>query len=279
MLACNVELDQVRYPVLCTPKFDGIRCIIQNGVAVSRTLKPIPNLHIQQLLSELPSNLDGELIVHKKTFNQIQSEVMREDGEPDVTYYVFDIIDTKIPYRSRMDFLRDVELPSFCKKVLPVEIDNEETLKEYEEEAVDEYGFEGIMIRDPEGPYKYGRSTAKQGWLCKLKRFSDDEAKIVGYEELFHNENEATLDALGHTKRSHKKEGMVAAGTLGAWILEKNGKRFKVATGMTMEDRAKYWETREEMIGQWVKYKHQESGAKDLPRFPVFLGIRHPDDM
>jgi DNA ligase-1 len=36
---------------------------------------------------------------------------------------------------------------------------------------------------------------------------------------------------------------------------------------------------RDQMIGKLVKYKFQEAGAKDLPRFPVFLGIRHPDDM
>ena len=73
---------------------------------------------------------------------------------------------------------------------------------------------------------------------------------------------------------------MVPAGVLGAFTVEMpDGKQFKVSTGMTAEDRANYWENRESMLGQLVKYKFQEAGAKDLPRFPVFLGIRHPDDM
>jgi DNA ligase-1 len=267
MLASNVELDAVKYPVLCTPKFDGIRCVIRDGVALSRKLKPIPNSHIQALLSDLPDNLDGELMLTGKTFNQIQSAVMREDGNPRIVFHVFDIVDTKMPYTKRVEMLKEMHLPSYVKKVLPVEIHKE-------------YDFEGIMIRSPGGPYKFGRSTAKQGWLCKLKRFTDAEAVIVGYEELMHNENEAEVDELGLTKRSHKKAGMVPAGTLGAWIVEnEEGQQFKVATGMTAADREEYWEKKDDMIGQLVKYKFQESGAKDLPRFPVFLGIRSELDM
>jgi len=41
----------LQFPVLASTKLDGIRCCITNGIAVSRTLKPIPNKHIQELLS------------------------------------------------------------------------------------------------------------------------------------------------------------------------------------------------------------------------------------
>jgi DNA ligase 1 len=255
MLASNVELESVIYPVYVTPKYDGIRCVIRGGKALSRQLKPIPNRHVQKMLKGCPENLDGELICHGKTFNQIQSEIMREDGEPEFSFYVFDIVDTKAPYLDRMEKLEDMELPAVCKKVIPSEIKNEEELLEAEREAVEEFDFEGLMIRTGDGPYKYGRSTAKQGYLCKLKRFTDAEAEIIGYDELMHNNNEQTTDALGYAKRSQKKEGMIPAG------------------------RQDYWNRKEEMIGKLVKYRFQESGAKDLPRFPTFLGIRHPDDL
>lgn len=279
MLASNVELESVIYPVYVTPKYDGIRCVIRGGQALSRQLKPIPNRHVQKILKGCPDNLDGELICHGKTFNQIQSEIMREDGEPEFSFYVFDIIDTKAPYLDRMEKLEDMELPTVCKKVIPSEINNEEELLEAEREAVEEFDFEGLMIRTGDGPYKYGRSTAKQGYLCKLKRFTDAEAVIIGYDELMHNNNEQTIDALGYAKRSQKKEGMIPADTLGAFIVRDGEKTFKVATGMTAADRQEYWNNREEMIGKLVKYRFQEAGAKDLPRFPTFLGIRHPDDL
>lgn len=278
MLAANAELSELKYPVLCTPKFDGIRCVIRGGVALSRKLKPIPNLHVQALLQGLPEGLDGELLLDHKTFNQIQSAVMSEDGTPDVSFHVFDIVGDA-PYRARMEQLRAMELPEVCKKVLPVEITNEADLLEYERETVEEWEMEGVMVRSPEGPYKYGRSTTKQGYLLKIKRFQDAEAEIVGFDELEHNLNEATTDALGLTKRTTHKAGKVGGGVLGAFVVRKDGQEFRVATGLTMQERADYWADRENLVGKLLKFKYQEAGKKDLPRFPVFLGFRHPDDL
>lgn len=278
MLAGVVNVDTLKYPVLCSPKYDGIRCITRDGQAVSRKLLPIPNAHVQTLLSGLPAGLDGELILEGKTFNQIQSAVMREDGEPDFRFYVFDIVSEK-PYDQRMAELAALALPAVCVKVLPVKIASHAELMAYETRCLDA-GEEGVMIRSPRGPYKFGRSTEKQGYLLKLKRFSDAEARIIGFEELMHNENEATKNELGHTKRSTKKAGKVAAGTLGSFIVETDdGRSFNVATGMTAEDRQYYWDNRDKFMGALVKYKFQEVGAKDLPRFPVFLGIRSEIDM
>ena len=279
MLASAVELQSVKYPVYCSPKFDGIRCVIRDGVALSRKLKPIPNKYVARKLSKCANNLDGELILAGKTFNEIQSAIMSEDGEPNFEFHVFDLISEK-PYIERMVELAELKLPKFCHRVLPVKVRNEAEMLTYERQCVDERDYEGIMIRSPTGPYKFGRSTAKQGYLLKLKRFQDAEAKIVGFEEMMHNENEKTRDELGHAKRSHKKAGMVPAGVLGSFVVEMDdGKHFNVSTGMTAEDRAHYWSIRDTMIGKLVKYKFQDAGAKDLPRFPVFLGIRHSDDM
>ena len=279
MLASPIDLTSVKYPVYCSPKFDGIRCVIRDGLSLSRKLKPIPNKYVSKMLTMCNDNLDGELIVSGRSFNQIQSAIMSEDGKPDFEFHIFDLISDK-PYVERMVELAELKLPKFCYRVLPKRIQNEKEMLAYERMCVDENNYEGIMIRSPNGPYKFGRSTVRQGYLLKLKRFQDSEARIVGFEEMMHNENEKTKDELGHSKRSHKKAGMVAAGVLGAFVVEMDdGKQFKVSTGMTADDRVKYWESRNDMLGKFVKYKFQDAGAKDLPRFPVFLGIRHPDDM
>jgi len=268
----------LKYPVYCSPKYDGIRCLIRNGSALSRKLKPIPNTYVSNLLSMCEDNLDGELIIPGKSFNEIQSAIMSEEGEPEkFEYHVFDIISDR-PYLERIEILKNMNLPKFCKKVLPHKFENEEDMLEYERECVDDWEFEGIMIRSPTGPYKYGRSTVKQGYLLKLKRFEDAEATIVGFDEMMHNENEKIKDELGHSKRSSRKAGMVPAGVLGAFVVRDGEREFRVSTGMTHVDRSTYWTNRHAMIGQLVKYRFQEFGAKNLPRFPVFLGIRHPDD-
>ena len=132
------------------------------------------------------------------------------------------------------------------------------------------------MIRDPQGVYKQGRSTEREGILGKIKRFEDMEAEIVGVEELQRNGNEAVTNALGHTERSTAKDGLTGGDTLGALICRAVGyaDTFKIGTGYTAAQRAQLWAQRDALPGQLAKFKHQPSGAKDAPRFPVFAGLR-----
>ena len=94
MLAVEADFKKLRYPVFAQPKLDGIRVIIKNGVVYSRSLKPIPNKHVQALFGHL-EGVDGELIVGNPTahdvFQKTTSGVMSKDGEPDVTLYAFDM--------------------------------------------------------------------------------------------------------------------------------------------------------------------------------------------
>lgn len=276
------DASKLKYPILATPKLDGIRCLMTKDGPVSRMLKNIPNKHIFETmkkdLSHLP--LDGELMVPGATFNQIQSHVMTMEGKPNFQYFVFDLIDTKKTYEQRMEDLRSLVLPSYVVKILPTQINTEEELSELEQKFLNE-GYEGVMVRTPKSPYKYGRSTEREQYLLKIKRFEDSEAIILDFEELMHNTNEATIDNLGLTKRSSKKDGMVPSGILGSFFVQdvENGKRFKVSSGMTEEERALYWLERDNLHGKLLKYKFQPSGAKDLPRFPTFLGLRDEIDM
>jgi DNA ligase-1 len=64
MLAGNYDASKAKFPYIATPKIDGIRFLMVNGVAVSRTFKPIRNNYLQQVLSEtLPDGVDGEITV------------------------------------------------------------------------------------------------------------------------------------------------------------------------------------------------------------------------
>lgn len=46
-----------------------------------------------------------------------------------------------------------------------------------------------------------------------------------------------------------------------------------------IKQRADFWARRDSLLGQRVKFKHLEHGAKDAPRHPVFLGFRHAEDL
>ena len=60
----DAAIAALKYPVLASPKLDGIRATVQGGRLLSRSLKPIPNLALQKLWGKKElEGLDGEIIV------------------------------------------------------------------------------------------------------------------------------------------------------------------------------------------------------------------------
>lgn len=285
MLASKVEdFDSIRFPLMASRKLDGIRCVMVGGKAMSRTLKLIPNAHVQAMLSGLPDGLDGELMLFDDEgkplpFDEITSAVMKRTGTPNFTFCVFDWHGVDEGYKQRYEklyqwFSDDSTLPIEHLRLLDHTL--VETMKdlEYLEQLYNEQGFEGIMLRSLDGPYKYGRSTEKQGFLLKWKRFQDAEAVVISVEELMHNENEAKTNEVGATKRSTAKAGKVAGGTLGALHLRrKDGVEFSIGSGFTAAQRNALWVHHTVaglLIGSNVKYKFQPTPNEPnaVPRSP-----------
>ena len=283
MLAGNYDASKAKFPYIATPKIDGIRFLMVNGVAVSRTFKPIRNNYLQRVLSEtLPDGVDGEITVGD-TFQSSTSGVMSIEGEPDFKVWLFDYLDPNqdeiLPY-----YLRILNFPTFPNNgqyilLSGTTIKNQEELDAFEGICLEE-GYEGIMLRDPMGTYKFGRSTVRDNILLKVKRFLDDEAVVIDIEEKMHNENEAQKDAFGRTKRSSSILGLVGANTTGTLIVEnKEGQVFGIGSGLNDLMRDEIWNNREKYLGRLVKYKYFPQGVKELPRHPVFLGFRDEEDL
>lgn len=283
MLAGKVEdIHKLRYPLVASPKLDGIRCLIVDGKPVSRKLKEIPNHYIFRTLTalKLPA-FDGELMLPGKPFNEISSAVMSEDGAPiTFEYRVFDKWDTPdVPYARR---LIDVAQSMPGKPLYMVDssiIENAGDLLEYENKCL-AASYEGVMTRSVDGRYKYGRSTTNEQILLKLKRFEDSEAVVIGAVEEQHNGNAAVVDELGHTKRSSHKANLHGKGCLGAFRVRRpDGLEFSVGSGFNAEQRLLYWKGIDLLIGKTIVFKHQPHGSKEAPRFPIFKGFRHNDDI
>lgn len=276
------DISTLRFPVLVSPKLDGIRAVIRDGIALSRKLKPIPNVFVQERLAGLPEGFDGELIA-PGGFNATQSAVMREDGEPDFIYHVFDCVNDRDGFETRLTGVLDWNTKTGHKFVEVVPhglVSGAALLLDMEREYLAQ-GYEGAMIRSINGPYKFGRSTTREGYLLKLKRFEDAEATIISVVELQHNDNEATKDELGHTKRSSAKAGKRPADTLGKLLVRRpDGVEFGIGTGFTQAMRDSLWEVRDTLPGLQVCYTFQADPAapKNAPRFPSYKGLRHRDD-
>lgn len=301
MLAANATDKQLEalfntnMILIGSPKLDGIRCTVQNGIAYSRSLKPIRNSYIQHVLGgSTLEGFDGELIVGSPTAHDVYrtttSAVMRKTGTPEFTFWVFDsfkcwVFDSftgkSYNYRQRLLALRQITFAHPSIELLEaVDLEGMAELVIYEKACLDA-GFEGVILRAGSSKYKHGRATAKEGELIKVKRFSDSEATILGIEEQMKNNNEKKTNELGRSQRSSHKENKTPMGTLGALVCKDayTGIQFNIGTGFTDSLRDRLWGCKDELIGQVVKYKYFDIGVKDAPRHPVFLGFRSSEDM
>ena len=297
MLATAAQISRLRFPLYASPKLDGIRAVVREGSVVSRNLKPIPNAQVQAAFGlHGLTGLDGELIVGPSTapdvFRATSSGVMSSHGSPDVVFHVFDCVrDPCAPFVERQAHAE--ELVAGFGGVLDdqpriVIVEQRLVLSLAELLAMEEDflndGYEGLMLRDGGAPYKYGRGTVTAQDLLKLKRFEDAEAVIIGFDELLHNSNEATINDVGIRSRSTAKAGLVGRETLGALRVRGitghfAGCEFNVGTGLDAATRELIWTMREDWLGRVIKYKYFPIGSKGAPRFPVFLGERSTSDM
>lgn len=283
---------KLKFPLLGSPKLDGIRAMGIDGRLKSRKLLDLPSAQAQALFGDL-THFDGEIIAGDPTapdvYNVTQSHVMSKDKTHDqLTYYVFDWAKPEEacrPFSWRMlELAKAVSaLNRVDVKLVPqVPINNLEELTAFEEEML-ALGYEGIMLRDPTGMYKHGRSTFKEQTLMKLKRFEDFEAQVVGLIEQQTNTNTAERDELGHSKRSSAKAGMVGAGTLGKFLVhydtDEGQDVLEIPCGvLTHKQRKAIWEDGGLAIGQWIKVRHFPIGAKNKPRLPRCVGFRDTMD-
>jgi DNA ligase-1 len=281
------DVADIQFPVYVSPKLDGIRCSVRNGVAYSKKMKPLPNEWLQQMVSDRTyDGLDFEVVVGSPTapdvWNRSQSFTMsrRPEGvlERHVKFYVFDDhSDPTLPRKVRLarvaerckmlDFTIAIK-HHVCKDTLQV--------LQLEEKYVDE-GFEGIMGSSPTMPYKHGRSTLREGGLWKFKRFFDSEAVVEDFAEELHNGNEQQVSELGTKKRSSHKANKHGKGTLGAFIGRdiETGVPVRVGGGISAKDRERFWRIREELRGKVFTYKSQKTQvAGGSARFMSFKGFR-----
>ena len=288
-----VDPKYLRYPCYVSPKFNGFRGYIQDGVVYTASNKPFKNRAMQEAFGKPEyEGLDGEFVVGDpsdgdNSLNRTSSVVTRVDGDiSDLQFFVFDHIgDLDAPYRARFFSVYDRFEPIDTDTRDRVMVSPMVVAHSWEDVVALERGYvsqgwEGVVTRDPEAPYKCGRSTAREAYMGKLKQFIDDEFEVIGFEERMHNTNEATTNERGLTQRSSAQAGKVGRGDLGALICRtKEGHTFNVGTGFNDAQRAELWAARHELTCQLAKVKYHAVGSHEVPVLPVFLQIRPKEDM
>lgn len=182
------------FPVIVQPKIDGNRSIYNNGILYSRTMKPFELQHITAQLDKLklPKNIyiDGEIYIphHKSqyvrgiiaTTSKLHSEISK------VCYVMFDYYDSENPnetyierYRKLSDIFGRLSTKNNIRIIRNKIANNKTQIQNIFEKVVRDDG-EGIIIRNPDGLYKYGSKTSD---VMKSKDVKIGKFQIVGFEE------------------------------------------------------------------------------------------------
>lgn len=260
MLASHFNERRIKFPCLCQPKYDGVRCTIsqdEDGIhIISRKGKPYKIPHLEKWANEnwhlLP--LDGELYNHKElTFQEIISAVKKvSEITSKIRYAVYDRPIEGVPNKERWDrVIHDFEsvtkdAPAYCSDWNYC--DNMEQVWKYHTKCVAD-GYEGIIIRNFDGLYEFGfRSNS----LIKLKVFDDAEFEIV--------------DVIEATGRD--------AGTAIMVLQTSEGNEFRAKPQGSRDLRATYLKQRVNIIGKWATVQYQGFSDDGVPRFPSLITIR-----
>ena len=279
------DLSKLVYPVYVSTKVDGIRGNRINGLARTKSLKPISNIYTRQLIEATPvlEGCEFELTTtwdfsDEEAFNKATGDFRRFEGQPSICMSIFDIYLPTTPFNERYAILRNLMLPDFAR-VLPQHlVTSRDQLDEFIRIAA-HLNHEGIMIRHHDSLYKCGMATLKGGQLLKHKFLEDDEAVVIGVEEGTNNLNEKVTNELGRSKRSSAQEGLVPSGLAGVilgqhplWgVVRISGLKDDLAKDMLINT--------SNYLGLLATFRYQSHGTMEAPRQAKFKGFRDPNDM
>ncbi len=312
MLASDYDESKLKFPLMAQPKIDGVRGVHLNGAFTGRSLKAHKNKAATALFSHPAlAGLDGELTVGDLTGTDLCRDTTSKMGTikgdaNGITWNVFDLINettSNLTYIERYAALcqrlsviseRHPEVRHLINAVPAHHVATLDELLALDDQWLDE-GYEGTIIRDPNGAYKQGRSTVKEGGLLRIKRFMQEDAEVLDVVEGQSNGNEAKTNELGRTERSSHQENMTPNGMVGTLtcrvlrnvldlrrpdvVLLRKDQIITVSAGKMRQDmRLDLMANPDKIIGKAISFKFFPKGIKDKPRFPTFHSIRLESD-
>jgi DNA ligase 1 len=261
MLAASVaDAGRLRFPLLASPKIDGMRVSITERGPVTRSGALLPNERFRAYLDrEELRSLDGEL-----TFgNPVASDVVQRSigagmsrkgpaPERGLSFWVFDsFAHPERPFTERYrEVTRAVKRAAqpLVQIVPQTRVRTPDELNEIETRFLG-LGFEGAVIRRPDARYYFGRIQPRTQALLKVKRRELMTGHIVGI--------------------SRKETGGLAllvrhpdyAEPFDVPVYGKDARALAQAGGETL-------------IGQSARFTRLRGSWKRAPRSPLLVGIR-----
>jgi len=271
-LAQKFEHKRMSQRVYVEPKFDGIRClaVVNEGDVklFTRAGKLITNFDdtVGKELSLLPSGAyDGEIM--SNDFTDLMRQVYRKENKDvsDVYFAIFDYLtpeewrekgitnSLKIRKNLLSGFINGAHKSKSLKYLKQVRyepyLDPSEAQLKSEHDKWVEQGYEGIMIKDTDASYSFGRDWS----VMKYKAFFDADVKVIGLQE-------------GTGKHQ---------GKLGSFLVDYKGVEVRVGSGLNDELREQIWSDQANVIGRTIEVRYQEETPDGSLRFPTFVCFRN----
>jgi hypothetical protein len=269
---------------IASRKIDGLRCIIYLGDdgklhtssrgATNYDSAMFEILTHPALIKLFKNNeglmLDGECYHHGYTLQQINSIARTQKVAKDLEilqFYWYDIVDLNNPFKARLTKMKSIaaELKEYGSEIgwepdrmfkenelriqfVPqVEVSGWDNMMKLHNEYVSE-GWEGLVIRDPERPYKPNGRTND---MIKIKVYKDDCFKVIG-----------------------KEAGLRGSEDMVFIMQMPDGRTFKAKPFGDREQKQEYWINFEEKynghIGECKFFYYSDDGIPLQPAFKAF---------
>ncbi|MBQ7732487.1 MAG: helix-turn-helix domain-containing protein [Synergistaceae bacterium] len=170
-----------------SPKLDGVRAVFipEQGLLTrnNKTLSGFNNIcrGLEKICSECSlAFIDGELVIKGRSFQASQGVILAPE-HPDKTLAEFHVFAVGGNFANTASMLRAIP-EDRLHNIFRVESDLIPNTFKAVEEACDKFtklGFEGVMLRNPERAYFYGRNDD----LLKYKFFNEADLEIVEVRE------------------------------------------------------------------------------------------------
>ena len=261
-------------------KLNGVRGTYFEGKLISRQGKEFIGLeHILGDIQQLIPNsdewvIDGELIrknaehvSDNENFRLTTGILSQEDGDKrQIQLVIFDILpkaeflrgESQLRYRDRLEQLKDLEQRIQRRNLSNLRIvdvlytGNDMSMISKCLDRMIAEGKEGLMLNRN---CKY--FTRRHNGILKVKQFYTVDLEIVDLEE-------------GTGRLS---------GTLGAFVVRYKNNYLRVGSGMTDDQRKKFWDDGLNLIGRVIEVKYKDesydrrTGLRSL-QFPIFVQLR-----
>jgi len=250
---------KVVYPVYVQPKLDGMRMLFDGKRGWSRGNKAIIPEVIQHLQIDASGYiLDGELILPGNGPLQdtmSAAKKFRPGISDKLQYWVYDIVAPELTYHERYNILPIIQSKFNNSNIIftPTSVAKSETdVRDYQKKYVGA-GYEGTIIRDPDGKYEIGHRSYS---LLKLKDFEEEEFKIIDVIE----------------------GGGMMVGMAIFRVETKDGNTFESTPEANHDQRKEMFVDRNKLIGKWATIRFYGKTKDGIPMFNNTVAVRDWED-